>query len=646
MCIFSLMKHLLCCLIFAWSLLPAQNSPWFYDHVRLDHDLPDLRLQAGEQFGSGVASIGDLDGDGVSEWLVISNGPDSSWIRVIFPDKTGKVLRVHRQLAPAWQGQLPTPGGLLGKAVLPSGYVNADGKTTVFVGEPIAREGPLAYGAVWCWAVDADGKVEATGRWGGRSPLLLSKLDLEGRFGSAMAWVSPGKLLVWAPATPAKGSSKGFLIGVKGSEWTNLLSEYSAGKSSWMAGIRQADQLGSSLAALGDLDGDGGSEILVGAAEDDAAGQGKGSLHWLWFNASGQVTKATRLTPGQAGMRLPLNPDDRFGSSIALLDSLRDSVLTVAVTALKDDDGGKDAGALYMLTLHQRGEVAGWHKISAETYNFEGKPGLKHQFGWALAGAGDHNQDGRPDLLAGGPGDADGTGATWLLMPVQWPERLRDTARWLGSVQLSASDSAFYFREAKTAGDSARISQTYNLSEYAVNHLVFVLDVSASMNKPDRLPLLKEALLDLLPYMRPEDLLTVITYSGKPEVQLKATPVEARDQITATLQGLTSAGETKPGNALKMALELAEAHWIPGGNNRIIFGTDGGFEMADIEKSLALIEASKASMSVFYFGKLPENRIREMAAMAARTRGNAAHISGNSARGALLRESKVVGRRE
>ncbi len=97
---------------------------------------------------------------------------------------------------------------------------------------------------------------------------------------------------------------------------------------------------------------------------------------------------------------------------------------------------------------------------------------------------------------------------------------------------------------------------------------------------------------------------------------------------------------------MKMALQIAEQHYIPGGNNRIIFGTHGGFEQEDIARALTDITESRVTMSVFYFGKPSESRISEMRIIAGQTGSNAVHISGNCDRGALLRETKVIGRRE
>ncbi len=627
--------------------LAAQHSPWFYEHQFLHTESIPTQLPKEGRFGYGLEAIGDLDGDGHSEWLVAGLEEETPMCYVIFPDREGKPKRIVKQPAPSGEGMELTKGGRIGAGMAVAGDLDGNGTVEVWVGEPFGKEGPLAYGALWLWSVDSSGSICAQNRWGGRSEVFLTKLQLEGRFGADIATLSDNTLAVAQFTPEGKGKGKIFLLQHEQGNDLSILSILGSREDLWWEEeIGNGDAFAATLCSPGDLDSNGMADLLVGAPTDNDAGPNKGALHLLFLDELGTVIRHQKLTPGDPGLKLPLDADDRFGSSLATVSPVADSSAIIAVAALKDDDGGKDKGAVYRLTLHRDSRVIAWHKISDATYNFEGELSWKHQFGYALAPAGDHNRDGHPDLLVGGPGEADERGAAWLLMPSEWPERLKDTARWLGSFRLTAADSAMIFREAGTAEDSARVLDAYNLKEYALNHLIFVLDVSASMNKPDRLPLLKKALMDLLPYMRPEDQLSVITYSGKPQVELEAVYLENREVITETLTRLKSQGDTKPGRALKEAMKLAMDHYIPEGNNRIIFGTDGGFRMDDIEKSLGDIQESPVTMSVFYFGKLPQDRITEMRIMAARTAGNAAHITGNSARGALLRESKVIGRRE
>ena len=89
-------------------------------------------------------------------------------------------------------------------------------------------------------------------------------------------------------------------------------------------------------------------------------------------------------------------------------------------------------------------------------------------------------------------------------------------------------------------------------------------------------------------------------------------------------------------------MSLPASHFIEGGNNRIIFATDGGFDLGMLDKSLEKLPTADLPLSVFYFGKLPTFKIAEMDDIARRTFGNSAHITSGSVNHALLREIKQI----
>ncbi|MEM6345187.1 MAG: VWA domain-containing protein [Bacteroidota bacterium] len=115
----------------------------------------------------------------------------------------------------------------------------------------------------------------------------------------------------------------------------------------------------------------------------------------------------------------------------------------------------------------------------------------------------------------------------------------------------------------------------YKIAKSATNHLVFLVDISSSMNKPEKLPLLQESLYDLVRMMRPEDHITLIVYSGRASIILEATSSARADYILRNLSTLSTGGKTNMGKGLKLAYKLAQEHYIPGGNNRVILASDG-----------------------------------------------------------------------
>lgn len=115
----------------------------------------------------------------------------------------------------------------------------------------------------------------------------------------------------------------------------------------------------------------------------------------------------------------------------------------------------------------------------------------------------------------------------------------------------------------------------FQISKSATNHLIFLVDVSSSMNKPEKLPLLQESLYELVKLMRPEDHITLIAYSGKASIVLEATSSARADYILRNLSTLSTGGKTNVSKGLKTAYRLAQEHYIPGGNNRVILASDG-----------------------------------------------------------------------
>lgn len=108
-------------------------------------------------------------------------------------------------------------------------------------------------------------------------------------------------------------------------------------------------------------------------------------------------------------------------------------------------------------------------------------------------------------------------------------------------------------------------------------NLVFMVDVSGSMQDADKLPLVKQALSILADTLRPDDSVSIITYAGWVETLVEDSHDPA--EIKAALDGLNAEGGTAGGPALAMAYELARAHRISGGINRIIMATDGDFNV-------------------------------------------------------------------
>ncbi|MCL2346356.1 MAG: VWA domain-containing protein [Desulfobulbus sp.] len=128
-------------------------------------------------------------------------------------------------------------------------------------------------------------------------------------------------------------------------------------------------------------------------------------------------------------------------------------------------------------------------------------------------------------------------------------------------------------------------------------NLVFLVDVSGSMNSPDKLPLVQSSLKMLTAQLRPQDRVALVVYAGRTALELPSTPGNQKEKIQAAIARLQAGGSTAGGAALEMAYAQARAGYIQGGINRILLATDGDFNVGitDIEQLKSLIERERES---------------------------------------------------
>ncbi|MDR0652695.1 MAG: VWA domain-containing protein [Synergistaceae bacterium] len=138
-------------------------------------------------------------------------------------------------------------------------------------------------------------------------------------------------------------------------------------------------------------------------------------------------------------------------------------------------------------------------------------------------------------------------------------------------------------------------------------NLVFLVDVSGSMNPPERLPLVKSALKMLVNKLRPSDNISLVTYAGYTTVALPATSGKEHDKIISAIDRLGAGGSTAGAAGLTLAYEQARKAFINGGVNRILLCTDGDFNVGvsssqELENMVARERDSGITLSIFGFG--------------------------------------------
>jgi len=368
----------------------------------------------GDLDGDGVAELavgapGDDDGN-----------RDRGALWILFPAQDGTVRQQRRVAGSSDLGAALDNFDEFGSALATLGDLDGDGLRELAVGAPGDDDGAADAGAVWLLFLGTDGAVRRelklsalalgpaldAGDGFGASVLWLPDLDGDGR----------GELAVGAPGDDDGGSNRGAVWIGHGDHGTISWDKVSATSGGFTGPLHDLDRFGVALANLGDLDGDGGPEMAVAADMDDDTTSAGGALWTLFLDADGSVRGHTKIS-GASG--LDLGGFDLFGSSLASPGDLDgDGVPDLVVGAIGDDDGGINRGALWVLYLERSGNPKAWSKISATAGNFGAALERNDAFGIGLATLGDLDRDRRLDVVVGAAGDDTGgleCGAAYVL---------------------------------------------------------------------------------------------------------------------------------------------------------------------------------------------------------------------------------------
>lgn len=143
-------------------------------------------------------------------------------------------------------------------------------------------------------------------------------------------------------------------------------------------------------------------------------------------------------------------------------------------------------------------------------------------------------------------------------------------------------------------------TKTMDLGDVPTN-LVLLIDVSGSMSSANKLPLVKQSVMLLVEQMRPQDTISLVTYSSGEKVVFKGKSIDDFNDINYQIERLSASGATAGRRGLQMAYEVAEEYFIEGGNNRIVLATDGDFNVG-ISNTDQLIEyISEKRQTGIYF---------------------------------------------
>ncbi len=400
-------------------------------------------LADADEFGGAVASLGDLDGPGPSVVALAvgvigddDGGGNRGAVYILFLDGAGSVL--------SYQKISDTAGNFtavidnadeFGSSVASLGDLDGAGPSVLAlaVGTAADDDGGTNRGAVYVLFLNSAGSVLSFQKISDTAGNFTAIIDSADEFGGGVIGlgdldglgVSAGAVAVSTVGDDDGGLSRGavYILFLNSAGLVLSFEKISDTAGNFTATIDNADEFGSSIGTLGDLDGSGPSvaTLAVGTIGDDDGGADRGAVYVLFLSSAGTILSHQKISATQGNFTALLDNLDEFGGSVAGLgdvDVYGPSVAALAVGTIGDDDGGSGRGATYMLFLNSTGNVLSHQKISDTASNFSGTLDDGDEFGTAVAAIGDMDGAGSSvqTLVIGASFDDDGgadRGGVW-----------------------------------------------------------------------------------------------------------------------------------------------------------------------------------------------------------------------------------------
>ncbi len=384
-----------------------------------------------DRFGRSMASLGDLDGDGVSDLAVGTPGDDDGgvghgavWVLFLNTDGTVKSHQKISDTQGSFTGTLDDYDAF-GFSVAALGDLDGDGVGDLAVGAWGDDDGGgLLRGAVWVLFLNPDGTVKSHQKISSTEGGFTGILDDHDGFGSSMASLGDldgdgvGDLAVGAGGDNDGGNHRGavWVLFLDTDGTVQSHQKISDTEGGFNGILDNSDSFGLAASSLGDLDGDGVGDLAVGAPGDNDRGMSYGAVWVLFLDTDGTVQSHQKISSTEGGFT---GPEPLGASSLASLRDIDgDGVGDLAVGAAGDYDGGVNRGAVWLVFLDTDGTVKSHQKISDTQGGFTGVLDDYDRFGGSVALLGDLDSDGVSDLAVGARGDDDGgdaRGAVWVL---------------------------------------------------------------------------------------------------------------------------------------------------------------------------------------------------------------------------------------
>ena len=396
-----------------------------------------LILQEKVVFGYTIASIGDLNRDGINDIAVGSpyddeEGYNAGAVYILFLNSDGTV-KSHQKIS-STQGNFHgdiEPHDAFGRSISNIGDFNGDGIDDIVVGAYHDDDGGYNTGAVYILFLNSDGTVKSHQKISSTQGNFHEDVESGDCWGNAVTGlgdlngdgindIAVGAHSNYAPDKPHTRVGAVHILFLNSDGTVNSSQELSNSHGNLQFTIEENDSFGISVMNIGDLNDDGIIDLGVGAYGDNDAGADTGAVHILFLNSDGTVKSHQKISSTQGNFSPKLEPGDMLGHDLTPIGDLNgDGINDIAVGAHGDDDSKFSVpaflsvedtyakGAVYILFLNSDGTVKSHQKISEKSghFNLELNDILQPNdaFGFSVSQIGDLNGDGINDIAVGSP---------------------------------------------------------------------------------------------------------------------------------------------------------------------------------------------------------------------------------------------------
>ena len=376
-------------------------------------------------FGTSVANIGDLDGDGIQDIAAgaysnptLYSANNKGAVHIMFMNSNGTVRETVEINGNTTNGPTLSDLSRLGLSIANIGDLDGDGVVDLAAGADVSSitTGSATEsfkGAVHIMFMNSNGTVRETVEINEdtvNGPILRDNA----RFGGSVTDIGDldgdGILDIAAGAFyNSNRRSDAGAVHIMFMNSNGTVRETAAINSSTPNGpvLGNIYRFGTSVANIGDLNDDGVTDIAAGAYGDDSSGSDEGAVHIMFMNSNGTVKETVRIN-GDTPNGPTLNNFDLFGTSVANIGDIDgDGILDIAAGALLDDNGGTNRGAVHIMFMNTDGTPKRTVEINSSTAN---GPTLNDGdlFSRSIANMGDIDGNGIQDIIVGAHLDDNG----------------------------------------------------------------------------------------------------------------------------------------------------------------------------------------------------------------------------------------------